>query len=459
MILKAKERGNAPQLAKYLLSMRDNEHVEVHSVRGFVSDDLVEAFEEAEALAKGTKCKKHLFSMSLNPPQDASVDRQAFERAVEKIERQLDLNDHPRALVFHEKDGRRHAHAVWSRIDSEEMRAKNMAFFKQKLMNVSRDLYLENGWDMPKGMMDRSMRNPLNYSREEWQQAKRAKQDPKLIKAAIQQCWKNSDSADALKASLEEKGFFLARGNRRSAVAIDVKGEVYSLSRWSGVKAKDVRERLKDAEHLPTVDETKTQIASRMTDKLKSYLSEVDAGYRQLSPSIEFKKQQMIERQQQDRKAAYKRMSDRETREMQARAARLPKGFSGIWSRITGSFSKIKKQNEMEALRCWERDRAEKDALVQRQLDERQRLQKAIDKMREDRGKEVAEIRKEIAAYIAMKRGDVPSLDAAHKAKEIAKEKEQVRKRNSDQRERVRRERTRERNRNRGRGFDRGPEF
>jgi hypothetical protein len=170
MILKAKERGNAPQLAKYLLSQRDNEHVEVHSVRGFVSDDLEEAFEEAEALAKGTKCKNHLFSMSLNPPQDASVDRQAFERAVEKIEHQLDLNDHPRALVFHEKEGRRHAHAVWSRIDSDEMRAKNMAFYKQKLMDVSRDLYLEHGWDMPKGMMDRSMRNPLNYSREEWQQ-------------------------------------------------------------------------------------------------------------------------------------------------------------------------------------------------------------------------------------------------------------------------------------------------
>lgn len=30
MILKAKERGDAGQLARYLLSMRDNEHVELH---------------------------------------------------------------------------------------------------------------------------------------------------------------------------------------------------------------------------------------------------------------------------------------------------------------------------------------------------------------------------------------------------------------------------------------------
>jgi len=196
MILKAKERGNAPQLAQYLMSMRDNEHVELHDLRGFVSDDLAEAFLEAEAISKGTKCQNHLFSMSLNPPVDQNVSREDFERAVDQIESKLGLDDHARAIVFHEKEGRRHAHAVWSRIDSETMRAKNMSFYKQKLMDVSRDLYLEHGWEMPKGMIDRSVRNPLNYSRAEWQQANRSKQDPKMIKAAFQECWKNSDGTD-----------------------------------------------------------------------------------------------------------------------------------------------------------------------------------------------------------------------------------------------------------------------
>jgi Skp family chaperone for outer membrane proteins len=94
--------------------------------------------------------------------------------------------------------------------------------------------------------------------------------------------------------------------------------------------------------------------------------------------------------------------------------------------------------------------------LVQRQLDERQRLQTAITKMRETRAQEVAEIRKEIAAYVAMKRSDVPSLDAAMRAKEITQDKSQTRKRD-DQLERVRRERTRERSRTQG--FDHGPDF
>lgn len=54
MILKAKERGDAAQLARYLLATRENDHVELHEVSGFASGDLIEAFREADAIAKGT---------------------------------------------------------------------------------------------------------------------------------------------------------------------------------------------------------------------------------------------------------------------------------------------------------------------------------------------------------------------------------------------------------------------
>lgn len=73
MILKAKERGDTPQLARHLLTRRDYDHIELHDVRGFVSDDLSGAFSEADAVAKGTRCKNYLFSMSLNPPEGAKV--------------------------------------------------------------------------------------------------------------------------------------------------------------------------------------------------------------------------------------------------------------------------------------------------------------------------------------------------------------------------------------------------
>ena len=125
MILKAKERGDAGQLARYLLATRGNEHVDLHEVSGFASDDLIGAFLEADAIAKGTRCKNYLFSMSLNPPVGAYVETEVFERAADQIAKKLGLENQPRAIVFHEKDGRRHAHVVWSRIDAGQMRVNS----------------------------------------------------------------------------------------------------------------------------------------------------------------------------------------------------------------------------------------------------------------------------------------------------------------------------------------------
>lgn len=76
-------------------------------------------------------------------------------------------------IVFHEKEGRRHAHAVWSRIDPETMTAKPLPFFKTKLREISKQLYLENGWQMPRGFVDSQRRDPRNFTLAEWQQAKR----------------------------------------------------------------------------------------------------------------------------------------------------------------------------------------------------------------------------------------------------------------------------------------------
>lgn len=213
-----------------------------------------------------------------------------------------------------------------------------------------------------------------------------------------------------------------------------------------------MRARFADTEALPSVDDTKARVASRMTDKLKAYLHDVDSGYRRLSPSVDYKRQQMLERHRTERDSEMQRISEREKREAQMRATRLPSGFTGIWSRITGRFSKIKERNEMEALAAWERDRAEKDRFVARQLDERQRLQQTVRKMREDRAKELAEINREIAAYVTMKRGDVPNLSAI---KRPNLDQTQDRKRMDVEKARQQIERTRERNRRRDRSRNR----
>lgn len=357
------------------------------------------------AVAKGTRCEQPLFSLSLNPPESERVAVATFEAAIELAEQKLGLDGHPRAIVFHEKEGRRHAHAVWSRIDAETMTAKNMPFFKRRLLEVSKELYLQHGWDMPKGIVDQSLRNPLNFTRAEWQQAKRALNDPQIIKAMFKQAWQSSDNAETLKAALEEKGFFLARGDRRGVVAVDYQGETYALARWSGVKTKDVSARMPDADKLPSVQQRRSEIAKRMGDQLHEYALEINRTYFKQHPTIEFKRTQAVERHRAERKSMDEMQRLRWDKETAARAARLPKGVSGLWSRITGKYSRIRTQNEMETWQCYMRDQAERDAMVARQLDERQQFQRAIEQMREKRGKDIADLHLELSAYLAMERG------------------------------------------------------
>lgn len=260
MILKGSQRSGGLKLAAHLMNIQDNDHVEVHELRGFVAENLHGAFQEADAISKGTRCRQYLFSLSLSPPETEKVSVADFENAIERIEERLGLTDQARAIVFHEKEGRRHAHVVWSRIDVMEMKAVNLPFYKTRLNEVFKDLFLEHGWRLPEGYRDRRNRDPRNFTLAEWQQAKRQGNDAREMKATFQETWSVSDTKDAFAGALEEKGYVLARGDRRGFVAVDVHGEVYAISKWTGLKAKQVSQKLGDPKKLRSVDEAREHI-------------------------------------------------------------------------------------------------------------------------------------------------------------------------------------------------------
>lgn len=434
MIIKAKERGNAPLLARYLLANRDNDHVEFHEVRGFASDDLVAAFEEAEAIASGTRCFNHMFSISLNPPEGAHVSTEEFERAIAQVEKKMGLEGQPRAIVFHEKDGRRHAHAVWSRIDTERMRAINLPHYKVKLREVSRQLFMEHGWDMPRGLQDRALRDPLGFTRAEWQQAKRAGLDPKEIKAVFQQCWNTSDNRASFERALKERGFWLARGDRRGFVAIDCRGEVFALARATGVRTKDIEARLGDRNQLRSLEEVKAEIASGMTERLQEFIKDAERDAKQRLAVLEFRKTELVQRQKAEREKLFAAIDQRWQAETRQRAARLPKGFSGIWHRITGHYAKAKAQNERETLQAYQRDRTEKDALVFKQIEERRALQRDIKAQRSAAQSELMGLRIDVARF------QTPEREEREQHRERKREERESRRRSRDQRNRQRRD-------------------
>ena len=379
MILKGAQRGGGSQLASHLLNDKDNDHVTVHELRGFMAGDLHGALAEAHAISKGTRCSQFMFSLSLNPPKDAQAGIEAFIDAADRAEEVLGLTDQPRAVIIHEKNGRRHAHVVWSRIEAEEMKAVNLPHFKVKLNALSKELYLEHGWELPEGHRTNGWKNPLNFTLAEWQQAKRLDLDPREIKQVFQSAWAQSDGQKSFKAALEERGYYLAQGDRRGFVAVDISGEAFAVARWAGIKTKDVNARLGSPDKLPSVEETRTAIRGRMSDRLRGHLNDERQRQRnELKPLTEDVKA-MVSLHRAERVSLLKKQEQRWQAETKERSARINKGLRGAWELLTGKAAAIRRQNEREAYQGYVRDGGQREALVKAQSKDREELQGRID--------------------------------------------------------------------------------
>ena len=290
MIIIASQRGGATKLAAHLLNDRDNDHVELYEISGFMSETLDDALQEVRAQAMGTRCNQYLFSVRLNPPEKEKVETDVFDQAISRIEERMGLQDQPRVIVFHEKEGRRHAHCVWSRIDTQEMKAVNLPFYKSKLMEISKEIYLEQGWKLPAGLIERGQSNPLNFTRAQWEHAKRLDDDPRLIKATLKDCWAISDSKESFQKILEQRGYYLAKGDRRGFVAVDWRGEVFSLSKWLDVKTKKFKEQGVDSAELSRVRETKANIDQCLVERMEIFTAEIPKhSHLRMEPQLELK--------------------------------------------------------------------------------------------------------------------------------------------------------------------------
>lgn len=351
MILNGNQRGNSRDMALHLLK-EENERVEVFQIRGFASQNLVEALQESYAISRATQCKQHLYSLSLNPPKGAALSEQDFVDAIEQVEKELSLSGQPRAIIFHEKRGldgdlRRHCHAVWCRIDIDRMRAIELPFTKLKLREVSRKLFIKHNWRMPDGLLDSKNRDPRIMTLAEWQQAKRVVKDPKRLKALFQDAWMLSDSKAALASALWEQGFVLAMG-KRGHVAVDHRGEIYPISRWTGQMAKDVRQRLGEPDGLPSIEKAHAKAARLITRRLEEIRKE---------ETIKAKHSLTASRREGQAIAEQHRMEAQELEQQQAmrllelqakQDGRIRKGFSGLLDRLSGKRKRTLKENRAE---------------------------------------------------------------------------------------------------------------
>lgn len=402
MILVGSQRSGATNLANHLMNARDNDHVTLFEVRGFIARDLHGALAEAHAISKGTKCQQFMFSLSLSPPKTADIGEEGLKAAVDRAEQALGLSGQPRAIVFHEKEGRRHAHAVWSRIDPATMKAINLPHFKNRLKALSRELFLDHGWDLPDGLRRDGGKSPLNFTLDEWQQAKRLELDPREIKQSFQDAWTHSDGPKAFAHALEDKGYFLAKGDRRGFVALDINGEVFSVPRMLGVKTREVKAGLGDPDRLPSVADTRQVIAGKLTAHLRDYIEQVDQKHDKDAAPLQSRRSEMVAAHRREREQLKARQEERWAQETHERAARFQSGLRGLWDRVAGRHASIRERNEREAWLGIQRDQKQRDALLFAQMEERRSLQRQIEALRRHHARNRQILARDVAQTMRM---------------------------------------------------------
>jgi hypothetical protein len=151
-----------------------------------------------------------------------------------------------------------------------------------------------------------------------------------------------------------------------------------------------------------------------------------------------FRKSELVARHRDERQkllAADERRWQTETRQC---AQRLPKRLSGIWHRITGRYAKVQAQNERETLQAWRRDRAEKDELIFRQLEERQVLQRDLKAQRAMAQEDPMRLREDIARYRSLDRQDHDHERARERERDRREEAETHRRRRTERHRRRR---------------------
>lgn len=258
MIAKGTTHNNGARLAAYLVNSKDDERAELAELRGFAESDIVDAFRSVHVMAEATHCEKPFYHCQVRTPDGEELTPEQWREVADRLEKKLGLDDQPRAVAFHDKDGHRHMHVAWSRIDEETLTAKELKFDHRKLMEACREI--EHDLGLTPVRSDRPEQELPAPSREEYEQARRLGVDIHDTRATIRDCWERSDNGQSFMTALDEQGLTLAKGDRRDFVVIDQEGGLHALGkRVLGVPAPEMRATLGDLDRgsLPSIAEAR----------------------------------------------------------------------------------------------------------------------------------------------------------------------------------------------------------
>jgi hypothetical protein len=400
MIPKGNQRGGGRQLATHLMNSFDNDRVEIADLRGAVAQDLHGAFQEWFAQSKATKCRKYLYSLSVNPDvAKYDLTREQHLDFIARTERSLKLVGQPRAVVFHTKKGREHCHVVWSRIMPDAGKAVHMDHDRFKLQAVVRKFARDHGLPLPPGMEKngRSNKDKETNPSEKQQEDRSALPYEERIEA-ITALWQQHKDPRAFVKALEDTGFHLARGDSGRYVVIDHAGDVHSLPRQiEGVRSKQVQEFLGAEFPLDKLRDVKTAKAAALQDRnaagkdaparpeddaarraqdAKARRDELARDHAERRSQLDLKRDELEKRIDTERRSLLDLQTAEKDGVLAERAAKQPRGMLAFLSRITGIQAYIAARHSRQDAAREKAHKSEHDALERRHGRERQEMER-----------------------------------------------------------------------------------
>jgi hypothetical protein len=151
MIIKSHIRGGFRDAAAYLKEQGQNEKTRLVEISDPHASDLDEAFRAMWAITNGTKVKKPIHHVSINPMKDERLTDEQVRRICERLEEKYGYvhSAHQRVIVEHIKDGRQHFHVMWNRVSLRTGKTHWPYMHKKQSKITAREMETELGLKRP----------------------------------------------------------------------------------------------------------------------------------------------------------------------------------------------------------------------------------------------------------------------------------------------------------------------
>jgi hypothetical protein len=147
------------------------------------------------------------------------------------------------------------------------------------------------------------------------------------------------------------------------------------------------------------VREARERVNGLVRSKLAGFIGNIVDEFSRAAEKLEGKRLAMVECHRTARRDLEAVQNERQVAEARERADRFRKGLLGLWDRATGWHARLRKENEREAAACAKLQAMERQILIDRQLEERRRLQEEIKLERRRHTREMAMLHREISTY------------------------------------------------------------